>query len=292
MAEKPDWDEVDRQLRRETLSDYDPAIRNFLVKAVGLKLFRRAFTRDDDNGSPISIKQSIYGTGISEKDSVGVIGEDESTKEFHLTIVSDESASEDWEFIRRCDSLLDEPDNPATRYKYGKLDKNPPTASLGLSPEDWEVGASKAWCLECMVPPDVLERLVLDMLADRVDEVVIGISWVGGLVYDKHAPPSVPTKWGLNKTGEDTGNVESLHGHVKSVTWEVTKQSSEQQSISSDVADQDYWAKEDSREKAQDPEERFQEKLMGAMSNLGATFGQIKIVLWVLAILVLVSLFV
>src|SRR5262245_43075084 len=46
----------------------------------------------------------------------------------------------------------------------------------------------------------------------------MGIKWEGGLVRDEHAPPSLPTSWGLFTIAK---NPEPLHGHVESISWRV-----------------------------------------------------------------------
>src|SRR3954447_26345179 len=60
-------------------------------------------------------------------------------------------------------------------------------------------------------------RNLAEVLAQRTHELRIGIEWVGGLVYDKHAPPSVATSWGLFSINERSP--EPLRGHVTVLEW-------------------------------------------------------------------------
>ena len=100
------------------------------------------------------------------------------------------------------------------------LDENPPTATLFWYEADWEVGIKEGWVIECTIPTEVRDQLVQDLLTGRANEISVGIKWKGGLVYDKHAPPSVPTTWGLFRTEADS-SPEPLQGQVESLTWEL-----------------------------------------------------------------------
>ena len=95
------------------------------------------------------------------------------------------------------------PERKLQNYIYGKLDQAPPTATLFWYETDWEIGIKESWVIECTIPKEGRDQLVQDILAGKANEISVGIRWVGGLVYDKHAPPSVTTTWGLFKTEPD-----------------------------------------------------------------------------------------
>jgi hypothetical protein len=57
----------------------------------------------------------------------------------------------------------------------------------------------------------VLAQLEIDLIAQRAHELHVGIEWECGLVFDKHAPPSIPTSWGLLTINEP------LRGYVASI---------------------------------------------------------------------------
>ena len=83
---------------------------------------------------------------------------------------------------------------------------------------DWEIALKAGWSIECLCPPAVLAQLELDLLAERVRAIEIGIKWTAGLVRDEHAPPAVPTVWGLYTI---SGQPQSLRGHMTSIDWHV-----------------------------------------------------------------------
>jgi hypothetical protein len=210
--------------------EYGFAIRTFWVKGTELTVSRRwvrqAFS-DPEAGDRFST--SIIGKAISEKDNVGVIGrEGRETKEFSLTIKSDADAAREWERIRRLEELAIKNDGttPELRVRaniFEALGKNPPTAALFVTEDDWEIGSKGGWSIECAVPSPVLAQLEAELLTQRAHELYLGIEWEGGLVRDEHAPPSFPTSWGLFTTGERQ-TPEPLHGHVKLFGWRVSNE--------------------------------------------------------------------
>jgi hypothetical protein len=124
----------------------------------------------------------------------------QETKEFALTIRSDESAKRDWEWHKANDVDRNDGSTPELRLIgliKEKLSEAPPTAILSFTPEDWEFGNKAEWWIECKVPPAVLNQLESEIIAQRARDLHVGITWVAGLVNDEHAPPSIPTTWGL-----------------------------------------------------------------------------------------------
>jgi hypothetical protein len=130
---------------------------------------------------------------------VGVIGkENRETKEFALTIKSDAHAAREWETARRLEDLAIKNDGitPELRVRahiYETLSKNPPTATLFVTDDDWEIGSKGGWSIECAVPPSVLAQLEAELLARRAHDLYLGVEWEGGLVRDERAPPSFAT---------------------------------------------------------------------------------------------------
>lgn len=203
---------------------YGFAIRTFWIKGTDLSVSRRwerEWIIDPNGGARFSI--SIAGKAVSEKDSVCVIGGDRETKEFDLTIKSDENAAREWEWHKAHDIYENNGTAPELRIsdRIGEaLSKTPPTATLYVTEDDWEIGSKGGWSIECAVPSTVLAQLETEVLAQRVRDLYIGVEWVAGLVRDEHAPPSVPTSWGLMTIDERHGP-ESLRGYVKLIGWRV-----------------------------------------------------------------------
>jgi len=199
------------------------AIRTFWVEGTELTVWRRWSGNSLDPEKPRKLSTSISGQGILEKDSVCVIGSDKQTKEFSLTITSNEEVAQEWERIKEIDEIVtphgdQTPELRIRKRIYEALDNNPPTAFLFYSNGDWEVGAKSGWAMECKVPLYVLEKLESDIESKKIKKITLGIKWEAGLVKDEHDPPSVPTTWGLWKLqGKD--DPEPLHGHVESITW-------------------------------------------------------------------------
>jgi hypothetical protein len=217
----------------EPLGGYGIATRTFWAKGTDLTVSRRwqrqAVYSDPDSRDRFST--SITGKAISEKDSVGVIGKEvRKTKEFGLTIKSDAYATQEWERTRRTAEILVKNDEttPELRLRadiYETLSKNPPTAILFVTEDDWEDGSKGGWFMECAVPPSVLAQLEAELLTESAQELYLGIRWEGGLVYDVHAPPHRHTSWGLFTIGERQ-TPEPLYGHVQLIEWRVSQQRS------------------------------------------------------------------
>ena len=100
-----------------------------------------------------------------------------------------------------------------------RLNSSPPTAVLFVVERDLELGNPEGWWIECAVPQAVFDSLDADNMAQHVRNLQVGIKWVNGIVQDVHAPPSVPTIWGMRprKYGSDP-----LRGHVTSIRWSLS----------------------------------------------------------------------
>lgn len=207
---------------------YSFAIRTFWVKGRDLVVARyweREWLFEPSTGARFSM--SITGRAVSEKDGVCVIGKDRETKEFDLTIRSDETAQREWEWDKAMGIYENDGTTPELRVSSRiseVLNKTPPTATLCVTDDDWEVGSKAGWSIECAVPPPVLAQLEAEVLAQRASDVYIGIKWTGGLVRDAHAPPSFPTSWGLFTINERHGP-EPLRGHITLIRWRVSDRS-------------------------------------------------------------------
>jgi hypothetical protein len=175
------------------------------------------------------LSDSIHGDAVSE-DSVCIIGTEKRTQRFDLTLKADDDAKSKWEFLKAHDTKVN-PDAKIQRYKAivaEECDKNPPTACLFRCEADWEIGNKASWSVELQLPASVIEKLEADILANRAKALRLGINWACGLVADEHAPPSVPTTWGLPNFDNDNFP-ENLYGHVKSLSWLVESVESIQQ---------------------------------------------------------------
>jgi hypothetical protein len=159
---------------------------------------------------------SITGKAVSERESVCVIGKDRETKEFNLTIKSDDAWwKQDWEGINRNESLVRElatersgttPELRLSGIISKRLGKQPPTATLH----------AQGWSIECAVPPPVLAQLEAELLAQRASDVYIFIQWPAAL-YDG-------SSWGLFTIPEHDGP-EPLRGHIERIKWRVSDRS-------------------------------------------------------------------
>ncbi len=208
----------------ESFGGFGFAIRTFWLKATELRIGRKWFREDIEDGAA-KFDFEIGGKARS-KDAVVIIGETKSTNDFHFHLNADDPAKS-WARVKEIDIAVgwnfEDESTPERRLKkhiYEKLDQAPPTATLFWYETDWEIGIKESWVIECTIPKEVRDQLVQDILAGKANEISVEIDWECGLVYDKHAPPSVPTAWGLFRTEAD-GEPEPLHGHVESLTWEL-----------------------------------------------------------------------
>ena len=209
----------------EPFGGFEVAIRNFSLKTTELRI-RRKWLREDTEDGAAKFDLEIGGKARS-RDAVVIIGETNSTTDFHFHLNTDDPAkswADSKETLRSLSWNFEDESTPERKlqnYIYGKLDQAPPTATLFWYETDPEIGIKESWVIECTIPKEVRDQLVQDILAGKANEISIDIKWVGGLVFDKHAPPSIPTTWGLFRTEPDE-SPEPLHGQVESLTWELT----------------------------------------------------------------------
>jgi hypothetical protein len=213
--------------RTKLFGGYGLAIRTFWINGAGLTVSRRWKRQETIDPDPSDdISTSISGKAISE-DTVCVIGqENREIKEFDLTITSDAYATQKWESIRNIEELVIKNDGttPELRLRartFERLSKDPPTAILFVTDDDWEIASRGGWSIECAIPPSVLTQLEADLLAQRAHELHMGIEWEGALVRDEHAPPGFPTSWGLLTIAKYR---QPLRGYVKSISWRVSNE--------------------------------------------------------------------
>jgi hypothetical protein len=206
---------------------YGFAIRTFWISGRDLVVSRR-WDREwlVEPNAEARFSTSITGKAISEKDSVCVIGKDGETREFDLTIRSDETAKREWEWHKANHNAIYTNDGTTPELRVSGriselLSEKPPTATLFVTADDWEIGIKGGWSIECAVPPSVLAQLEAEVLAQRARDLYIGIEWAAGLVRDERAPPSFPTSWGLFTINGRYGP-EPLRGHVKLIGWRVS----------------------------------------------------------------------
>ena len=231
-------DEADRVQRapiEKAFGGYGFAIRTFWFDVNDISLWRGWSPKSLITDRPKFIS-SVSGKAVS-KDRVGVIGRDGSVKDFDFTLGVDTDVKQSWEFLKsasdRLSAIIDRSENkgagrrPTIELEYmsitksidDRLDENPPTAALGTYESDWEIGIKAGWYIECQVPPDIFSKLENEIAAETVTSIKIGVTWEAGLVSDEHAPPSVPTVWGLFCLD---GSPKSLRGHVSTITWSPT----------------------------------------------------------------------
>ena len=169
---------------------------------------------------------SIFGKGTLEIDSVCIIGSQGSwVREFDLTLKTDETAAEDWAYIKANLGVAtphgdQTPEQRLRQRIFEQLDERAPTAVM-LPPmkDDPELGIKgDHWSMEVQLPADVMRQFEDDLLGNRTGRIQLGIRWVGGLVLPEHAPPAFPTTWGLLRVTENA-DPEPLRGHVESIQW-------------------------------------------------------------------------
>jgi hypothetical protein len=201
------------------------AIRSFYVNATQLRVarsWRRSTLQSDEPQFNITISAKAK----ADKDDVCVIGSDERSEEFYLTIRSDVGLTEQWRDIVRMESVHigkidDTPQSRVRHLQHSRFEKEPPTATLFVSYPDEEIGNSGGWIMECNLAQDILEKIVADVERSSTNDLQIKIRWECGLVRDKHAPPAYPTSWGMFRLTEGEPP-EPLRGYVESVNWALT----------------------------------------------------------------------
>ncbi len=201
------------------------AIRTFWIKAKDLKV-GRVWAKDQlGSGGPGKFTSRIHGVAVSEKDGVCVIGDKKIMHEFALTLNVDTDVSTAWERYK-ASSVTKFRINEKTpaeivgllKFIDERLSEDPPTATLFNYEDDWEIGIKGGWEISCMIPTEVYDKIEEELRAGLIQSVTLGIDWEAGLVFDKHAPPSFPTNWGMFRIADDE-TPEPLQGHVTSVRW-------------------------------------------------------------------------
>jgi hypothetical protein len=215
---------------KDPFDGYGYAIRTFWFDAEALKVFRGW---GDENEA--KIEKRIQGDGIAELDSVHIIGTNTKTSRFDVSIRSNEMAAEEWKraksdyiAIRGADGIGE---NKVTKHLdiiNQHCDEKPPSAHLGYTETDEEIGITAGWWCQIMVPNVVLEQLEQDIASGMVNKISIGIEWIGGLVIDEHAPPAAYNIWGLLSKKADGKWPEVMRGYVTSIGWNVAKSAFEQ----------------------------------------------------------------
>jgi hypothetical protein len=217
---------MDESKTEDAFGGYGATIRTFWFKVDHLQI-RRGWSKNSLTTNRPKFYSSVIGRAVSE-DRVGVIGRDSSIKDFEFTLGVDTDAKSSWEWHKAHD-VLAFTDNSKYDPAYvffkksisERLDKNPPTAALLNYDDDWETGIKAGWEIVCQVPPDVFSKIEDEIAAKTVTSILMSVIWEGGLVFDKNAPPSVPTVWGLFCLQENR-SPETLHGHVSSIRWSST----------------------------------------------------------------------
>ena len=150
----------------------------------------------------------LVGRARARHGEVRIIGESQSYSEFDLIlrpidvnrrwIAPDKSKEEGTDTPERLQVLINR-----------TLAKKPPTASLGI----WGSGEliQPAQALDCQLSANSLQQLEADVLAGRVEQVELGIEWIGlRRVFG--------SEWGLFRVKENR-QPEPLRGHVTHVSW-------------------------------------------------------------------------
>lgn len=214
---------MDEATKQDAYGGYGFAIRTFWFAVSDLHL-HSYWSRESSLTRKPEFSHFVSGKAVT-KDLVRVIGRESAINEFDFTLRVDTDAKESWEWLKAHDVLAytDQSKYKPEHVRIKKLiderlDTDPPTAALFTYEADWEMGTKAGWSIECKVPPEVLDKLIHEIASKTVDTISIGVKWTVGLVYDEHAPPSLPTVWGLFCL-EGNRSPESLRGHVSSIKW-------------------------------------------------------------------------
>jgi len=222
------------EVKTRPFEAYGVSGRTFWIKCTDLivsRLWERQPYYDRDAGARFSIL--IQGKAISATDSVCVIGkEDRATNEFNLTILSDAYAKQSWEEIRAAEEIVTPnygttPELQMRAHIFERLNENPPTATLYVTDDDWEMGIKGGWSIECKIPPSILAQFEAELPTQRVPELYMRIKWEAGLVHGEcygmaiHDPTAL---WGLFTVGERQ-TAENLRGHIESIRWDIPNES-------------------------------------------------------------------
>jgi hypothetical protein len=217
---------MDEAKTEDVFDGYGFAIRTFYFDVNELHI-HRGWSQNSLNTGRTKFYSSIKGRAVSE-DRVGIIGRDGSVKDFEFTLGVDTDAKESWEWLKAHDVLAYtdnskyNPEHIRIKNLIGeRLDANPPTATLLNWDDDWETGTKAGWSIVCQIPPDVFSKIEDEIVAKAVNSISMSVRWEAGLVFDEHAPPSVPTVWGLFCL-EENRSPEPLRGHVISIQWSPT----------------------------------------------------------------------
>lgn len=178
--------------------------KKFELTARDLKV-HRYYRRAALLGDEPEFSTSIHGTAVADWDSVCVLGTEQRSKEFHLTINSDKDIGKSWERMKANDLTLrkgeGDPEQRRIRdLQHSRFDKSPPTATLFYHQGHWS--------LECELPVAALEQLSNDLASSLVNTVYIQIAWPFGLIDAQTG------SWGFFPDGE-------LRGHVSSFRWSL-----------------------------------------------------------------------
>jgi hypothetical protein len=208
---------------KNSLGGFKLAIRNFYFTVTDLHCNRVWSMEVRENNRKFSL--FVTGKAVSE-DRVKVIGRDGSVKDFDFTLRVDTDVKELWQFTRQTERSIDalrnsddlKSETQLIKKINERLDENPPTATLYTFDNDRELGIKGGWSIDCNVPPEIFSKIEDDIAAGAVTSIKISVDWEFGLVSDCHAPPGIPTTWGLICFDEESSPT-PLRGHVTMVRW-------------------------------------------------------------------------
>jgi hypothetical protein len=210
----------------EHLGRFGASARTFVIVGSTLELMRGYSSESVGRGYPL-VRTQIRGHGtVGRGDKVVIIGTDLSTRDFRLTISTDERRADDWKLICR---MTPEPtltgneqvDKCIAHWHALSLERgseNPPTAVLLHASGDRLDGFKEEWVCELEVGPAVMAALEADLLAGRVEAIDVGVEWFIPLVDDPHLPPPIPHVWGMLPEGSGLLS-EKMTGTVTGLSW-------------------------------------------------------------------------
>lgn len=190
---------------------------------------------DEEDPPPAEAFPSFTGVATLERDSIALIGADaKPVRQLSLVVrsVPDWDAhrtgwkehvakwGEPFRFFRPgTDSPADQELLEYLTYSYSRFEKKAPTAYVGFSVADWEIGTKDEWIIELTIPLKVAQRIADDLRAGMCKELRFSLELAACFADDEHAPPSVGVTIGVPQLGKVREG--SLQGWVDTMSWSV-----------------------------------------------------------------------
>lgn len=189
--------------------------------------------QDDEAPPPAEAFPSFTGVANLERDSIALIGADaRPVRQLSLVVrsVPDWDAhrtgwkehvakwGEPFRFFRPgTDSPADQELLEYLTSSYSRFEKKAPTAHVGFSAADWEIGTKDEWTIYLTIPLTVAQRTADDLREGMCKELRFSFELAACFADDEYAPPSVGVTIGIPQLGKVREG--SLQGWVDTMSW-------------------------------------------------------------------------